>query len=110
MDTETWLRLVQLIIAGGGLIAVILTLQQKTNSDNRSEWWRRFTWAVETVDNDKATEQCRRAAEIQLDCLSESPLARSSEQSLIAQFYEMDDNESNIIGEKDGGNDDNNVD
>lgn len=78
--------------------------------DNRSEWWRRFTWAVETVDNDKATEQCRRAAEIQLDCLSESPLARSSEQSLIAQFYEMDDNEPNIIGEKDGGNDDNNVD
>lgn len=50
MDTEAWLRLVQLIIAGGGLIAVILTLQQKTNSDNRSEWWRRFTWAVETVD------------------------------------------------------------
>ena len=32
MDTEAWLRLVQLIIGAGGLIAVILTLQQKTNS------------------------------------------------------------------------------
>lgn len=29
MDTEVWLRLVQLVIAAGGLIAVILTLRQK---------------------------------------------------------------------------------
>ena len=107
MDTEAWLRLVQLIIAGGGLIAVILTLKQKTNSDNRSEWWRRFTWAVETVDNDKATEHCRRAAEIQLDCLSESPLASPSESELIVLFYRQRPNETDNVKEEDGENNDN---
>lgn len=52
MDAGAWFRLVQLFIVAGGLVAVFLTLWQKLLSDNRAEWWKRFTWAVENANNE----------------------------------------------------------
>lgn len=102
MDTEAWLRLVQLFIAAGGLVAVFLTLWQKWLSDNRTEWWKRFTRSVKNAHSPTATEDTCKAARIELRELYDGTLAGQTERRLIVDFYEETDN----IEGKDGENND----
>ncbi|WP_337447368.1 hypothetical protein [Corynebacterium pseudokroppenstedtii] len=108
MDAEAWLRLVQLFIVAGGLVAVFLTLWQKWLSDNRAEWWKRFTWAVENANNETSTHETRKATGIELGDLYDSSLAGQTERELIDKFYQSphDCTESDSMNGKDGeGND-----
>ena len=104
MDAGAWLRLAQLIIAAGGLVALFLTLWQKWLSDNRAEWWKRFTWALENAYDANATKQKQNAARIELDELATSPLAGANEWKLIDEFYRNTSNDTGKIEEKDGEN------
>jgi hypothetical protein len=48
---------VTLIVGSLAAIGVIITWQQKTKADKRSEWWRRTAWAFErtfSVDDAEA--------------------------------------------------------
>jgi hypothetical protein len=48
---------VTVTVGGLAAIGVIVTWQQKTRADKRSEWWRRTTWAFErtfSVDDAEA--------------------------------------------------------
>ena len=71
---------------------------------NRSEWWRRFTWAVENASDDTTTDEVRRAARIELDELDHNSLARNTERELITRFYRQRTNGTDTMKEKDGGN------
>ncbi|MDN8624798.1 MULTISPECIES: hypothetical protein [Corynebacterium] len=108
MDTEAWLRLVQLFIAAGGLVAVFHTLWQKWLSDNRAEWWKRFTWAVENANNETATNETRKAVDIELGDLYDSSLAGQTERELIDKFYQSthDCGASDSMKGKDGEDND----
>lgn len=47
VGTEGWIRIGQLVVAALGFVAVIVTIRQKTRSDNRAKLWRRYTWATD---------------------------------------------------------------
>lgn len=100
MDGAMWLKILQLAIPAVGLLLVMLTLQQKINSDNRAEWWKRFTWAVENIGNDNATDEVREAASIEIEELLNSKLAGKTESYLIDNLSNDADGDS--IEEKDG--------
>lgn len=108
MDAEAWLRLVQLFIVAGGLVAGFLTLWQKWLRVNRAEWWKRFTWAVENANNETATHEMRKVADIELGDLYDSSLAGQTERALIDKFYQSphDCTESDRMNGKDGEDND----
>jgi hypothetical protein len=67
---------VTLTIGGLAAIGVIITWQQKTRADRRSEWWRRTTWAFErTFSADDAQAELGWKM---LDTLLRSTLMRES--------------------------------
>ena len=44
MPPQSWATL---IVGSLATVGVLVTWQQKTRADRRSEWWRRTTWAFE---------------------------------------------------------------
>ena len=100
MDTaDIVLQAAQLVVALAGLIGLVVTIQQRTNSDNRSEWWKRYTWSIENIANDN--ERVRESAWRNINVLNKSALITKTEKSLIAGIaYEFidDDNEEQRPG------------
>ncbi|MEJ4098744.1 hypothetical protein [Corynebacterium bovis] len=86
--TDLILRAGQLAVAIAGFYAVVRTLRQKDASDNRSEWWTRYAWAVEHITDRSPTVQ--EVAWLNLEVLSESPLATATEARLIQALAEPD--------------------
>lgn len=83
MDTaEIILQAAQLFVALAGLIGLVITIQQRTNSDNRSEWWKRYTWSIENIANEN--ERVRSAAWQNTKALYQSSLITKTEKTLIA--------------------------
>ena len=85
MDTaDIVLQAAQLVVALAGLIGLVVTIQQRTNSDNRSEWWKRYTWSIENIANDN--ERVRSAA-----WQNTKALYQSSLETLTDDNREQDD-------------------
>lgn len=98
-DFDVWFKGMQIIITLGGFIAVLISIHQKTNSDDRAEWWKRYTWAIERLDDDVDE------ALFHLGVLTESSLATETEAQLVQDLLykqEMRDNErgDNETGEQ----------
>ncbi|AJK81839.1 hypothetical protein ACYJ3J_11080 [Mycobacterium avium subsp. paratuberculosis] len=53
MPAQAW---VTLIVGGVATIGVLVTWQQKSRADRRSEWWRRTMWAFERTFSDDDTQ------------------------------------------------------
>lgn len=90
---DTWLRIGQLVVSALGFLGLIWTIRQKTISDNRAEWWKRYTWATELAKQDD--DQAFRLGMFHLRILLTSPLATKTERKIIqdlAVFYESGDN------------------
>lgn len=47
MTTDEWIRLGQMIVAVLAICGALLAVGQKLRSDNRAEWYRRYTQATE---------------------------------------------------------------
>ncbi|MBF0582446.1 MULTISPECIES: hypothetical protein [Corynebacterium] len=98
-DIDHWFKGIQIVITLGGFIAVLMSLRQKTNSDGRAEWWKRYTWAIERLDDDVDD------ALFHLGVLAESSLATKTEAQIVQDLLykqEMRDNEQgdNETGEQ----------
>ncbi|WPF66061.1 MULTISPECIES: hypothetical protein [unclassified Corynebacterium] len=102
VDWDVVVRLLQVLVAGVGLSIAqqglrytVRTLAQKTESDNRAEWWKRYTWAMEKVYDER--EEVMVTGWELIDCLSQSPLATHTEVEiinfLIVQRSEHEDSE-----------------
>lgn len=63
-----------------GFAGVVWTIRQRTESDNRSEWWSRYTWVEEQLDGDY---QKQMLGWKHMDILLDSPLATKSEGAII---------------------------
>lgn len=100
MDTaEVVLQVAQLVVALAGLIRLVATIQQRAHSDNRSEWWKRYTWSLENITSDNL--YVRESAWRNINVLNKSALITKTEKSLIAGIaYEFidDDNEEQRSG------------
>ncbi|MDK8845281.1 hypothetical protein QP888_01875 [Corynebacterium sp. MSK297] len=100
MDTaEIVLQAAQLVVALAGLIGLVATIQQRTHSDNRSEWWKRYTWPLENITSENL--YVRESAWRNINVLNKSALIAKTEKSLIAGIaYEFidDDNEEQRPG------------
>ncbi|KQB83384.1 hypothetical protein [Corynebacterium oculi] len=88
VDWDVVIRLLQVLVAGVGLAIAqkglrytVRTLAQKTESDNRAEWWKRYTWAMEKVYDDR--EKVRATGWELMVFLSQSPLATHTEVEII---------------------------
>lgn len=81
---ETWLRVGQLLVSILGFGGLIWTIRQKTISDNRAEWWKRYTWASELVQQDD--DRSFRLGMHHLTILATSPLATKTEKRIIQQL------------------------
>lgn len=81
MGADQWLRLVQILVAVVGIAAAVVTVRQKTRSDNRAEWWRRYTWATE--QSFEETEHQQLVGWVNLDVLSHSRLATKTEWEVV---------------------------
>jgi hypothetical protein len=81
VGADQWLRLVQIVVAAVGIFAAVVTLWQKKRADNRAEWWRRYTWATEQSFSKEPHESL--VGWVNLDILSMSPLATSTEYEVI---------------------------
>lgn len=102
MSLSNWFELGRLIASGVtavvsivGFIGVIWTIRQKTASDNRTEWWKRYTWAEEQLNGDY--RQASRGW-IHLNILLDSDLATTTEiaiiEALSMELAEGDNEES----------------
>lgn len=78
------LRITQIAVAFLGFCAVVITIRQKTDSDNRAEWWKRYTWAIERMEQDTDS------ALLHLKVLSDSPLATKTEGRIIQDLFYKD--------------------
>ena len=87
---ELILGIAQLCVPLVGFWLVWKTLAQKTDSDKRSEWWRRFSWAVDKTESDN--EETLVAAWEVLALLGASELATDSEQDIIDSLTFWQDN------------------
>lgn len=87
------LRIGQVIVAGAGFWMVVKTLRQKDTSDNRAEWWKRYIWAVEHISD--TSPKIQEVAWLNLEVLSESPLATATEAELIQGLAESDETADN---------------
>ncbi|MDC7087917.1 MULTISPECIES: hypothetical protein [Corynebacterium] len=104
MDTaEVVLQVAQLVVALAGLIGLVVTIQQRTNSDNRSEWWKRYTWSIENIANDN--ERVRSAAWQNTKALYQSSLITKTEKALIAGLALETLNDDNQEQDDTGGSD-----
>lgn len=56
-------------------------LAQKAESDNRAEWWKRYTWAMEKIYDER--EEVTSTGWELLGFLSQSPLATDTEVEII---------------------------
>ncbi|MEJ4100816.1 hypothetical protein V5S96_10685 [Corynebacterium mastitidis] len=88
VDGDVVIRLLQVVIAGVGLVIAqrglrntVRGLVQKAESDNRAEWWKRYTWAMEKIYDER--EEVKATGWELLDCLSQSPLATDTEVEII---------------------------
>ncbi|WPF65957.1 MULTISPECIES: hypothetical protein [unclassified Corynebacterium] len=81
MDWDLIIRVGQLAIAVAGFVGVMATVRQKAMSDRRSEWWRRYAWAMEQVNAEHVV--AREAGWTVLTALSEGRLATRTERGLI---------------------------
>lgn len=88
MTTGEWIGVGQLIVAALGIIAVLVTIWQKIRSDNRAEWWRRYTWATE--QSTARDIESRLVGWINLEILGYSRLLTSTEKALVKALA-MDD-------------------
>ncbi|MFW8574238.1 hypothetical protein [Corynebacterium pseudodiphtheriticum] len=104
MDTaEIVLQAAQLVVALAGLIGLVVTIQQRTNSDNRSEWWKRYTWSIENIAN--GNERVRSAAWQNTKALYQSSLITKTEKALIAGLALETLNDDNRKQDDTGGSD-----
>lgn len=88
MTLEEGFELVRVIAIGAtalvsffGFRGVILNLRQKTEVDNRSEWWKRYVWAEELRKSDSPED--RALALDHLNALVQSNLATRSEAKIV---------------------------
>lgn len=91
MGAEDWIRssliFVQILVAIFGLYFVIKSIKQKTNADDRAEWFRRFTWAMEHVNDDRVSN--RAAAFEVLEQLAGQDLTTATESRLALHIEDM---------------------
>ncbi|MBC3186825.1 hypothetical protein H7347_09655 [Corynebacterium sp. zg-331] len=88
VDWDVVIRLLQVFIAGAvlviaqrGLRNTTRSLVQKTESDNRTEWWKRYTWAMEKVYDRR--EEVTVMGWDAINVLSRSSLATQTEVEII---------------------------
>ncbi|OMC43614.1 hypothetical protein A5744_00855 [Mycobacterium sp. IS-1264] len=85
---STWGPLIVGVLAAiGASLGVFVTLLQKNRSDNRSEWWRRTTWAFErtfSVNDAEATLGWK-----VLGTLMRSTLATSDDSEIVQVIAEQ---------------------
>lgn len=96
-DVDFWFKGMQIIITLGGFIAVLISIDQKTNSDDRAEWWKRYTWAIERLDDDVDE------ALFHLGVLTESSLATKTEAQLVQDLLYKQEMRDNERGDKETG-------
>ena len=75
-----WVGLAPSAVGAVAAGAAWWTLRQKINSDNRAEWWKRYTWAVDLMDKDV------NEATFHLETLAESPLATNAEAVIVQKL------------------------
>lgn len=96
-DFDSWVKGMQVIITFGGFCMVLVSLHQKTNSDDRSEWWKRYTWVIERLDKDFDD------ALFHLDVLADSPLATETEAQIVQDLLYKQEMRDNEQGDKETG-------
>lgn len=83
MPAQAW---VTLLVGGVAAIGVIVTWQQKTRADRRSEWWRRSAWAFERTFGD--VDNQRQLGWKVLDTLLRSTLATRDDSGIVQVISE----------------------
>ncbi|MFT4088881.1 MAG: hypothetical protein QM658_17340 [Gordonia sp. (in: high G+C Gram-positive bacteria)] len=113
MQAPQWVTLVVGVLAITGVLVTLWQRQlseerdraQRAEHDSRSEWWRRYVWAVELSLTEADT--IRSATGVAVLCeLADSPLATVSELGVIrtlALSGESDDNGDDRNGVGDVG-------
>ncbi|MFW0793781.1 hypothetical protein AAFP30_08220 [Gordonia sp. CPCC 205515] len=89
MPAQAWATLVVGVVA---TVGVIVTILQRNRSENRSEWWRRFQWALDATHSD--VPQRRDDGWAVIAELMRSPLMTPSEEvfiKVVAQARAMHD-------------------
>lgn len=95
MIVTQWLQAGSLLIQAAGFIAVVVTVrlntavlrqsvkaqEQKTGTDNRTQWWTRYMWAEELRMNGSPRQ--RMLGWSHLNILSVSTLATDTEKDII---------------------------
>lgn len=81
MTVEEWIRVGQLFVAALGIVAVLVTIWQKMRSDNRAEWWRRYTWATDQTFDGR--EHVHLIGWVNLDLLGNSRLKTRTEEAVV---------------------------
>lgn len=78
---DAGIKLTQLVIAVAGFVGLIWTIRQKTISDNRAEWWKRYTWSVENTVH--TSDELQEVAWRNLEGLTQSALVTRTEAHLV---------------------------
>lgn len=113
MQAAQWVALIVAVVGGGfGLTGVIVTLRQRTKSeekdraaaerdrahraehDARTEWWRRYQWATEQA-NDQENPRAQIVGLQIIEALTDSPLVTSSERGIIEAVAKRPPNPDN---------------
>lgn len=100
MPAQAW---VTLVVGTAATVGVLVTWRQKNRSDNRSEWWRRATWALErTFETDSRQATLGWAM---LDKLVQSPLATKDDSDIVqvvAEHAALGDGDVDVWEDEDG--------
>lgn len=100
---DIWLRAGQLLVAVLGFSGLILTIHQKTVSDARAEWWKRYTWATDLIR--EKDDQSFQLGMFHLNILLESPLTTRTEKKIIQELAIVGSNEDNGGTDKEADDD-----
>lgn len=83
-NIELWLRSGQLLVSLLGFFGLIWTIHQKTVSDDRAEWWKRYTWAADLIR--EGDDESFRLGILHLNILVTSPLSTRTEKKIIQEL------------------------
>ncbi|MEJ4112260.1 hypothetical protein ACGE24_01130 [Corynebacterium kroppenstedtii] len=80
-----WIDIAKCVVAVCGFIGLVVTVGQKIRSDNRAEWWKRYTWAVELTMR-KDDDEAFHLGFVHLHLLYRSKLTTRTEKQIINEL------------------------
>lgn len=102
MTIDNWISAAQVLVAVVAVTIAAVTIFQKVRADGRTEWWKRYTWAVELTAADTSDEDYDLGI-YHLGILSTSKLATATESQIVQDLVisqEIRDNEADRQQEK----------